>query len=119
MPVLAMGIMAFMSSAGFGDADFAPSIFAVACSLVLAVVLVFDRGNIMERGRLNPSITYPRAETLYFARQCEEAIRRYGLSSREAEILSLVVRGRQEMIDAIEQIEVAVSEEAGGSHNCR
>lgn len=151
MPVLAMGIMAFMSSAGFGDADFAPSIFAVACSLVLAVVLVFDRGNIMERGRLNPSIAYPRAEALYFARQCEEAIRRYGLSSREAEVLSLVVRGRsvphiaerlcisrgtvkthitriyqkfnvrdrQEMIDAIEQIEVAVSEEAGGSHNCR
>lgn len=29
------------------------------------------------------------------------------------------VRDRQEMIDAIEQIEVAVSEEAGGSHNCR
>lgn len=151
MPVLAMGIMAFMSSAGFGDADFAPSIFAVACSLVLAVVLVFDRGNIMERGRLNPSITYPRAEALYFARQCEEAIRRYGLSSREAEVLSLVVRGRsvphiaerlcisrgtvkthitriyqkfnvrdrQEMIDAIEQIKIAASEETDGSHNCR
>lgn len=94
MPVPAMGAVALAGRMGVGDGDIMPPIFAIACALVLAVVLVFERGNILERSRLNPGIAYPRAEALYFARQCEEAIRRYGLSPREAEVLSLVVRGR-------------------------
>ena len=69
-------------------------VLVAACVLVLAVVLVLDRGSILERGRLKPDVVYPRAEALYFARQCEEAISRYELSPREAEVLSLVVRGR-------------------------
>lgn len=94
LPVVALGLVSLGSRFGMHDGNGALYVLVAVCVLVLAVVLVFDRGNIMERSRLNPSVNYPRAEALYFARQCEEAIRRYELSPREAEVLSLVVRGR-------------------------
>lgn len=94
LPVPALGLMLLANIVGMHDGNGALYVLVAACVLVLAVVLVFDRGNIMERSCLNPAVSYPRAEALYFARQCEEAIRRYELSPREAEVLSLVVRGR-------------------------
>ena len=94
VPMVALGLMAALGQLGARGGNTTLYVLVAACVLVLAVVLVFDRGNILERGRLKPDVVYPRAEALYFARQCEEAIRRYELSPREAEVLSLVVRGR-------------------------
>ena len=65
-----------------------------ASMLVVVAVIMLDQTDLFEREQLNPAIDYPRAEVLYFARQCEEAIARFGLSPREAEVLSLIVRGR-------------------------
>lgn len=94
LPVPALGLTLLANIVGMHDGNGALYVLVAACVLVLAVVLVFDRGNIMERSYLNPAVNYPRAEALYFARQCEAAIERYELSPREAEVLSLVVRGR-------------------------
>lgn len=94
LPVPALGLVGLGGRFGMHDGNGALYVLVAACVLVLAVVLVFDRGNIMERSRLSPGANYPRTEALYFARRCEEAVRRYGLSPREAEVLSLVVRGR-------------------------
>lgn len=94
VPMLALGILWALGQLGARNGNTTLYVLVAACILVLAVVLVFDRGNIVERGRLKPDVVYPRAEALFFARQCEEAIRRYELSPREAEVLSLVVRGR-------------------------
>ena len=94
LPVPALGLTLLANIVGMRDGNGALYVLVAACVLVLAVVLVFDRGNIMERSYLNPAVNYPRAEALYFARQCEAAIERYELSPREAEVLSLVVRGR-------------------------
>ena len=106
----------------------------------MSASVILEKNGIFERAHLNPSIEYPRAEVIVFARQCEKAIDVYALSAREAEVLSLLVRGRsvphiaerlyiarstvkthitriyqkigvesrQEMIDAIESLDVSV-----------
>lgn len=94
VPMVALGLMTALGQLGARSGNTTLYVLVAACVLVLAVVLVLDRGSILERGRLKPDVVYPRAEALYFARQCEEAISRYELSPREAEVLSLVVRGR-------------------------
>ncbi len=94
VPLFTLGGLAFAHQVfGIGEDIFA-YLFCVLCVIVIIVVVALDRTGVFEKSHLNPSIEYPRAEMLHFAYQCETVIERCGLSSREAEIMSLIVRGR-------------------------
>lgn len=140
LPLLSIGII-FIAQNVFGvEENTLIYLFAIACIVVMSASVILEKNGIFERAHLNPSIEYPRAEVIVFARQCEKAIDVYALSAREAEVLSLLVRGRsvphiaerlyiarstvkthitriyqkigvesrQEMIDAIESLDVSV-----------
>ena len=70
------------------------SLIGPASLLVVLAIILLDRTSLFERARLNPEIDYPQAEVLCFAIQCERTIEQCALSQREAEVLSLIVRGR-------------------------
>lgn len=93
-PLVAIVLMTMVEGALHLGDSLMVNLIGLASILVVVAVIVLDRTRLFEREQLNPEIEYPRAEVLYFARQCEEAIERYGLSQREAEVLSLIVRGR-------------------------
>lgn len=92
-PIFAALVCELLVALGFGG-DPVVSLIGPASILVVVAVLMLDRTSVFDRGQLNPDILYPRAEVLLFARQCEYAISLYSLSQREAEVLSLIVRGR-------------------------
>lgn len=72
----------------------ASNLIGPASLFVVIAIIMLDRTSLFERKQLNPKIDYPQAEVLHFARQCEKAIELCALSQREAEVLSLIVRGR-------------------------
>lgn len=94
VPLASVALMGLLGAfAGTGD-DLVVNLIGPASAFVVVAIVVLDRTNLFESARLNPAIDYPQAEVLYFARQCEKAIERCALSPREAEVLSLIVRGR-------------------------
>lgn len=93
-PLVAIALMTTVEGALHLGDSLMVNLIGLASILVVVAVIMLDRTHLFEREQLNPEIEYPHAEVLYFARQCEEAIERYGLSQRESEVLSLIVRGR-------------------------
>ena len=93
-PLVAIILMTTVEGALHLGDSLMVNLIGLAGILVVVAVIMLDRTHLFEREQLNPEIEYPRAEVLYFARQCEAAIEQYGLSPREAEVLSLIVRGR-------------------------
>ncbi len=81
-----------------GDFDLDESAFVLllgtASATIILASVVLDRRGIFSSSHLNPTINYPKAEILLFTLQCEKAIEDFGLTAREAEVLSLIVRGR-------------------------
>lgn len=94
VPLLSLGVIFVAQSVFKIEENLLIYMFVIACIVVLTASVVLEKNGIFERTHLNPSIDYPRAEVLTFARQCEKAIEDYALSAREAEVLSLLVRGR-------------------------
>lgn len=70
------------------------TIFGIVCLLALSAASLIDQSSIFEKSHLNPTIVYPQAEIALFAKQCATAVAHYKLTSRETDILYLVVRGR-------------------------
>lgn len=66
----------------------------VASIVIILASLVLDRQGVFNGSHLNPDIAYPEAELYLFTLQCEQAIGQFDLTPREAEVLSLIVRGR-------------------------
>lgn len=93
-PLVAIILMTTVESALHLGDSLMVNLIGLASILVVVAVIMLDHTRLFEREQLNPEIEYPRAEALYFARQCEKAIEQFGLSPREAEVLSLIVRGR-------------------------
>lgn len=93
-PLVAIILMSAVEGALHLGDSLVVNLIGLASILVVVAVVMLDRTHLFEREQLNPEIEYPRAEALYFARQCEKAIEQFGLSPREAEVLSLIVRGR-------------------------
>lgn len=92
VPLATIALMSILGAfLGSGD-DFVVNLIGPACIFVVVAIIVLDRTHLFES--VNPSINYPQAEVLHFARQCEKAIEQNALSQREAEVLSLIVRGR-------------------------
>lgn len=94
VPLFALGIIFAAQSVLNIEENILIYMFVIACIVVLAASFLLEKKGIFERDHLNPDIDYPRAEVIVFARQCEKAIEDYSLSMREAEVLSLLVRGR-------------------------
>ena len=95
-PVAALGVMAaFRAVSGNPETLFLDLVVPAAIFAVLAMIAL-DQDDVFEGSRrgADAAVTYPQAEVLYFARQCQAVIGRYALSPREAEVLSLIVRGR-------------------------
>ncbi|WP_172623412.1 helix-turn-helix domain-containing protein [Arabiibacter massiliensis] len=73
-------------------------LLAVVCILVIASTVVFGSGGIFVKDAASAPVDEgphaPVASAMQFARQCDAAIERYGLSERESEILLMVSRGR-------------------------
>lgn len=93
LPLLAIAAMG--AAGGSPDADGRLTILLGAAGVIVVVAtVVMDKHGIFGGQHLSPDIVYPKAEMLLFALQCERAIEKYGLSTREAEVLGLVVRGR-------------------------
>ena len=94
VPLAVIALMwLFGSLLSSGDLLVSNLIGPASLFFVIAMIML-DRTSLFERAQLNPKIDYPQAEVLHFARQCEKAIELCALSQREAEVLSLIVRGR-------------------------
>lgn len=92
-----LGALAFIDLRdGLFAAEDGTLVFVVSaiCVLVLLTSALLDSRSIFHRAHLNPTINYPKAEAYLFADQCMLAIQRYELTKREAEVMSLVARGR-------------------------
>lgn len=95
VPLVALAVTGLFGWATDGGSEtvFLDLVVPAAIFAILAMIAL-DREGLFESGRINSAIVYPQAGVLYFARQCQEVINRYALSPREAEVLSLIVRGR-------------------------
>lgn len=70
------------------------AVLGVASIAIILASLVLNRQGVFSGSHLNPDIAYPKAELYLFTLQCEQAIEQFDLTAREAEVLSLIVRGR-------------------------
>lgn len=94
VPLAVIALMWLFGSILSADDMLLPNLIGPASLFVVVAIIMLDRTSLFERAQLNPKIDYPQAEVLHFARQCEKAIKRCSLTQREAEVLSLIVRGR-------------------------
>lgn len=94
VPLFALGVLGVVEALGGTQGGSFLDSFGVACALAIAVSFLLDGRRVFEGGQRESSVEYPKIEIVQFAAQCEEAIRKYGLTEREAEVLGLIVRGR-------------------------
>lgn len=94
VPLAVIALMQVFAGTMASGENFVVNLIGPASLFVVIAIIMLDRTSLFERAQLNPRIDYPQAEVLHFARQCEKAIELCSLSQREAEVLSLIVRGR-------------------------
>lgn len=94
VPLFALGVLGVMEAFGGAEGGSFLDSFGAACALAIAVSFLLDGRGVFEGGQRAPSVEYPKIEIVQFAAQCEEAVKKYGLTEREAEVLGLIVRGR-------------------------
>lgn len=94
VPLVVVLIIAAMNRFANADGGSVLNIIAFSGVCIILAFALLGQTRLFEREKLDPTINYPHAEVLHFARQCEKAIADKKLSPREAEIFSLIVRGR-------------------------
>lgn len=93
VPLVVVGLMSGMSMFTHSSSQTMYPLIGPVCIIVGFATLLLSETRLFERKAVSLP-NYPKAEVLTFAEQCEYAIKQYGLSDREAEVLSLIVRGR-------------------------